>query len=274
MAKETSACWCWCACRLQSAQTAGPGLHHPRANVEQPHHTQGHPPQYPSPVPASHSVQSPSSASTNAPPASVTDRLLSSSSQDQPDLAGLSPERPASFTHALSQAPAGSPYRPTKHTLPQTDSVQLSLHVSEASSSVQAILSPSSGTQLISELNTDGRLGLGTSEAAPAAAPGQQDEESAASGSQQETAEQGQRAAMEEEGTDFLAVDPDDLAELQKLLIEERTKTVALIGKCHHPLLTMSACAFLECISSKELNMLSACHGRYFSAWVCLCGVL
>lgn len=251
MAKETSACWCYCACRLQSAQTAGPGLHHPGANAEQPHHTQGTPLQHPSPVPASHSVQSSSLASANAQPASLTDRLLSSSSQDQPDLAGQSPERPASFTHALSQAPAGSPYRPTKHVQPQTDSVRLSLQVSEASSSVQAILSPSSGTQLTSELNTGRRSGLSTSQTASAAAPAEQEDEepsSTASGSQAETAEHGQEAAMEENETDFLAVDPHDLAELQKLLVEKRKKTVALIGKCYHPLLTMSACALLDCI--------------------------
>ena len=203
-----------CICRLQSAEAAGPSQFS-RAVSERPQHAKGTPPCHPSST-NSH-LAGPTFASATAP---------TSSAPGQPQLEGKSPERPSAFIHALSQAPASSPYRPRIETSPQTDCVQLSLEVLEASSSVHAILSPTSSIQAnlehTSGVNHDD---LHAAAAAPPAVHAEQQLNDSLGTSSQLTS-----AEHETDSNQGGVQDSDETGEMQRLLADERKKTSALIG--------------------------------------------
>ncbi len=202
----------FCICRLQSAEAAGPSQPS-RAVSERSQHAKGTPPRHPSSTNSHLADPTFASAAASAP-----------SAPGQPQLEGQSPERPSAFIHALSQAPSSSPYRPRIETYPQTDCVQLSLEVSEASSSVHAILSPNSSIQANHE-HTSG-VDHEDLHAAPAAVHSEQQfDDSLGSSSQVTSAE---READSNQGG---VQSSDETGELQRLLAEERKKTAALIGK-------------------------------------------
>ncbi len=198
----------FCICRLQSAETAGPSQPS-RAVSERSQHAKGTPPRHPSPTNLHLAGLTFASAAASTP-----------SAPGEPQLEGQSPERPSAFIHALSQAPASSPYRPKIESSPQADCVQLSLEVSEASSSVQAILSPTSSIQANSE-----RVNHDDLYAAPAAVHSEQQLDDSSG-----TSSQLRNTECEADANQGGVEDSDDTDELQRLLAEERRKTAALIG--------------------------------------------
>lgn len=235
---------------MLSAQAAGPSQHHTRSGSEPPppHHTKGTPPRHPSPPPYAAASRS---SSTALYPSSPT-------SQGHLQPAGHSPERPSSFTHALSQAPASSPYRLRKQSLAQTDSVQLTLEVSEASSSIQAILSPTTSMQpgfAYNSASSDGEARSSTSGPAAAAASESQPDESAALGRHEQVQEAVNEDASQS-GVTSVEAGPGDAAELQTLLTEERKKTAALISEWLHCCWLMSSA---YCCSWRPLCLTDAC---------------
>ena len=199
-------------CRHQSAETAGPSQPS-RAVLEHSQHAKDSPPRHPSSTNSHLAGPTFASAAASAP-----------SAPGQPQLQGQSPERPSAFIHALSQAPASSPYRPRIETSPQTDCVQLSLEVSEASSSVQAILSPTSSIQANSQLTSG--VKHDDLHAAPAAVHLEQQLDGSLGLSSQLTS-----AEHETDANQGGVQDSDETGELQRLLAEERKETAALIGK-------------------------------------------
>ena len=106
---------------------------------------------------------------------------------------------------------------------PQADCVQLSLEVSEASSSVHAILSPTSNIQANFGLTSG--VKHGDLNAAPAAVHSEQELDDSLGLSSQLTS-----AELETESNQGRVKESDDSGELQRLLGEERRKTAALIG--------------------------------------------
>ena len=202
----------FCICRLQSAEAAGPSQPN-RAISESSQHAKGTPPRHPS-----------STNSHLAGPTSASAAASAPSAPGQPQLEGQSPESPSAFIDALSQAPASSPYRPRTETPPQTDCVQLSLEVSEASSSVHAVLSPTSNIQATFE-HTSG-VNYDDLHAAPPAGHSEQQLDDSLGTSSHLTSAEGE-ADSNQGGVQ----DSDDAGELQRLLAEERKKTAALIGK-------------------------------------------
>jgi len=201
----------FCICRLQSAETAGPSQPS-RAVSERSQHAKGTPPRHPSPTNLHLAGLTFASAAASTP-----------SAPGEPQLEGQSPERPSAFIHALSQAPASSPYRPKIESSPQADCVQLSLEVSEASSSVQAILSPTS----IIQANSEHTSGVNHDDlyAAPAAVHSEQQLDDSSG-----TSSQLRKTKHEADTNQGGVEDSDDTGELQRLLAEERRKTSALIG--------------------------------------------
>jgi len=178
--------------------------------LEHSQHAKDSPPRHPSSTNSHLAGPTFASAAASAP-----------SAPGQPQLQGQSPERPSAFIHALSQAPASSPYRPKIESSPQADCVQLSLEVSEASSSVQAILSPTSSIQANSE-----RVNHDDLYAAPAAVHSEQQLDDSSG-----TSSQLRKTKHEADTNQGGVEDSDDTGELQRLLAEERKKTAALIGK-------------------------------------------
>ncbi len=106
---------------------------------------------------------------------------------------------------------------------PKADCVQLSLEVSEASSSVHAILSPTSNIQATFE-HTSGVNHDDLHAAPPAVHSEQQLDDSLGTSSQLTSAEH------EADSNQGVVQDSDDTGNLQRLLAEERKKTAALIG--------------------------------------------
>ncbi len=206
----------FCICRLTSAEAAGPSQPS-RAVSERPQHAKGIPPRHPSST-ISH-LAGPTFASAAAP---------TSSAPGQPELEGQSPEGPSAFIHALSQAPASTPYRPRIEIFPQTDCVQLSLEVSEASSSVHAILSPTSTNQT-NFGHTSGVNHDDLHAAVPRAVPSEQQLDDSLGSSSPLTS-----AKHETDANQGGVQESDETGELQRLLAEERKKTAALIGNFAH----------------------------------------
>ena len=199
-----------CICRLMSAEAAGPSQPS-RAVSERSQHAKGTPPRHPS-----------STNSYLAGPTFVSAAASAPSAPGQPQLEGQSPEGPSAFIHALSQAPASSPYRPTTES--SSDCVQLILGVSEASSSVHAMLSPTSSLQA----NHEQTSGVNQDDlyAAPAAVHSEQQLDDSLS-----TSSQLAGVELESDANQSEVEDSDHTGELQRLLAEERKKTAALIGK-------------------------------------------
>lgn len=196
--------------RLMSAEAAGPSQPS-RAVSERSQHAKGTPPRHPS-----------STNSYLAGPTFVSAAASAPSAPGQPQLEGQSPEGPSAFIHALSQAPASSPYRPTTES--SSDCVQLILGVSEASSSVHAMLSPTSSLQA----NHEQTSGVNQDDlyAAPAAVHSEQQLDDSLS-----TSSQLAGVELESDANQSEVEDSDHTGELQRLLAEERKKTAALIGK-------------------------------------------
>ena len=220
-------------CRLSTAEATGSCK--PQNGEATDQLSKGTTPRYPSPTPPS--ALPPFSSSLSSYSYTSSAAHPSSSFQGFSQLTQQSPERPSSFTHALSQAPASSPYKQPFQRVQSTsaaNAVQLSLRVSEASSSVQAILSPTgqSAPAAASEtLHLDDASDADVTASVTAAE--QQPDESSASSIQMLAEPQGQSLGRQGSQEDLAASEQgvDDAAELQRLLREEKRKTAALISE-------------------------------------------
>lgn len=181
------------------------------------------PPRYPSPTPAPITSQAASSSTVQQPHSS------SSQSQAEQSQHSFSPEVPSSYMRTSS---ADIPLQHAS-TACSADHVQLSLDVSEATSSVCAILSPVAGPAVDTDAEASGQQASDAAAAFPAAAALHDDDSEAvdnAEAQSHQSAESGVEVP-EQPQTSGTQIDSTKLEELQKLLLEEKQKTAALIGK-------------------------------------------
>lgn len=213
---------CATTCRLRSAENAGTsasssaqGNNQTRATTHQPQaQVVGAPPRCPSPTPLSKEAASPAASQPTS--QGSTQQPHCSSSTEQPVSTSVFSQNPAD-TESTSANKAGS----------TTDTVQLVLDVSESRNRVHAILSP------VAASAADDIRQSGTEAAAAAAAEPHGDESAAAGSHEAHSHHLADSADDAPTGEHSMAKGSENpsLAELQGLLVEEKKKTAALIGK-------------------------------------------
>lgn len=232
---------CVMPCRLQWAEAASPSRPQLPDKSAGPlrHQSAATPPQRPSSAPTAHGLPSSSAAAhTHASlPLSDQPQALDSQPQDAPDSTSRvnhkSTNRVPSVSQPGSQGFASStassePPPASSHALPSASArpLQLTLQVSEASSSVQAILSPAAA-----QTAGAGPPAAGTKET------GQSQAQAGASG--------GAAPDAQTAGPASSAASPsgagltDGVDGLRQLLAAERKGTASLMGKEHHRTLSI-----------------------------------
>ena len=225
---------CAKTCRLRSAEDAGTSVSEPAQGNHQtkavPYqsrpHTLGTPPRYPSPSPLPVAPQAAAPPCAPQAPLQGSTQQPSSQGGDQQPYRSFSTEQ-SLLPRAVSTIPGGTQPKAASKAGLTAGTVQLVLDVSDSSCSVHAMLSP------VAEAAAEDVMLSDVKAAAGAAAESCRDESAAASSHQAhspQSAESGSHTPTGQHlsGSGF---EHPGLAELQGLLLEEKKKTAALIGK-------------------------------------------